>query len=80
MHSPALADLDGLGSGSGFPLLASYLDCTGRMALYPLSSNVSAAVNINNLFDRHYYSQIGFYNQGWYGAPRNVMFTLKVGC
>ncbi|HHA2860777.1 TPA: hypothetical protein ACOFDH_003239 [Stenotrophomonas maltophilia] len=79
MHSPALADLDGLGSGSGFPLLASYLDCTGRMALYPLSSNVSAAVNINNLFDRHYYSQIDFYNQGWYGAPRNVMFTLKVG-
>ena len=49
------------------------------MARYQFSSNVSAAVNINNLFDRHYYSQIGFYNQGWYGAPRNVMFTLKVG-
>ncbi|MCU1068615.1 hypothetical protein [Stenotrophomonas maltophilia] len=60
--------------------MASYLDCTGRMALYPLGSNVSAAVNINNLFDRQCCSQMGFCNQGWYAAPRNVMSAVKVGC
>ena len=33
--------------------------------------------NLNNVFDRKYYDQIGFYSQGWYGAPRNVMLTVR---
>lgn len=48
------------------------------MARYAFTPRLSAAVNLNNVFDRVYYSQIGFYNQGWYGAPRNVMFSLQM--
>jgi len=48
------------------------------MARYEISPRLSATVNVNNVFDRTYYSQIGFYNQGWYGAPRNVMLSLQM--
>lgn len=47
------------------------------MANYTFSDRLSATLNVNNLFDKKYYSQIGFYNQGWYGAPRNVMLSLR---
>lgn len=36
-----------------------------------------ALVNVENLFDKTYYSQIGFYNQLAYGEPRNVTLTLR---
>lgn len=45
---------------------------------YQIDDNWSAAVNINNLFDRRYYS--GLFTPQWnnrYGEPRNVMFTVK---
>lgn len=47
------------------------------MARYALSKHVSATLNLNNVLDKKYYSQIGFYDQGWYGAPRNVTFSLR---
>lgn len=47
------------------------------MARYQFSPNLSLQVNVNNLFDKHYYSQIGYYNHGAWGAPRNVMATLN---
>ncbi|CAL95610.1 ferric-rhodotorulic acid/ferric-coprogen receptor FhuE [Azoarcus olearius] len=47
------------------------------MARYQISKAVSAQLNVNNLFDKTYYSQIGFYNQLAYGAPRNAQLTLK---
>ncbi|HCA15642.1 MAG TPA: TonB-dependent siderophore receptor [Alcaligenes faecalis] len=47
------------------------------MARYDFNKRVSATLNVNNLFDKKYYSQIGFYNQGWYGAPQNVMLSLR---
>ncbi|VFR55542.1 TonB-dependent siderophore receptor @ Iron siderophore receptor protein [plant metagenome] len=47
------------------------------MARFDFTDKVSATLNVNNLFDKKYYSQIGFYNQGWYGAPRNVMLSLR---
>jgi len=47
------------------------------MARYDFSKRLSATLNLNNVFDRKYYDQIGFYSQGWYGAPRNVMLTLR---
>lgn len=46
------------------------------MANYAFNDRLSATLNVNNLFDKRYYSQIGFYSQGWYGAPRNVMLSL----
>lgn len=48
------------------------------MARYAVSKNVTATLNIHNLSDRKYFSQVGFYNQGWYGAPRNALLSLRV--
>lgn len=42
------------------------------MANYDFSENASVQVNVDNLLDEDYYSQIGFYSQLAYGAPRNV--------
>lgn len=47
------------------------------MARYDFNKHLSAQLNINNLFDKKYYSQIGFYSQLAYGAPRNALLTLK---
>lgn len=47
------------------------------MARYQLSDALSAQLNIDNLLDKKYYSQIGFYSQYAYGEPRNGKLTLK---
>ncbi|PTD26460.1 TonB-dependent siderophore receptor [Sphingomonas fennica] len=47
------------------------------MGRYQLQNGLSLQVNIENLFDKKYYSQIGFYNQLAYGEPRNVTVTLR---
>ncbi len=46
------------------------------MARYDFSAALSAQLNIDNLLDKEYYNQIGFYNQLEYGQPRN--FTVSV--
>jgi outer membrane receptor for ferric coprogen and ferric-rhodotorulic acid len=46
------------------------------MAKYQFTPQLSAQLNINNLLDEEYYSQIGFYNQMAYGEPRNTKLTL----
>lgn len=47
------------------------------MARYDINRHLSATLNVNNLLDRKYYDQIGFFSQGWWGAPRNVMLSLR---
>ena len=47
------------------------------MARYQVTDNVSATVNVNNVFDKKYYTNIGFYNSSYYGDPRNVMLTTR---
>jgi outer membrane receptor for ferric coprogen and ferric-rhodotorulic acid len=47
------------------------------MARYQVTDNVSATLNVNNLFDKKYYTNIGFYNSSYYGDPRNVMLTTR---
>ncbi|CAM4050387.1 Outer-membrane receptor for ferric coprogen and ferric-rhodotorulic acid [Pseudomonas reidholzensis] len=47
---------------------------TSLMARYQISSSLSATVNVNNLFDKEYYSTTA---AGLYGAPRNFMTTLR---
>lgn len=49
------------------------------MARYSLTPKLSLSVNVDNLFDKTYYSMMGFYNQGLYGSPRKVMVTLRFG-
>jgi outer membrane receptor for ferric coprogen and ferric-rhodotorulic acid len=48
------------------------------MARYQVDRRVSLALHVDNLFDRHYYSQVGFYSQGWVGDPRRLRATLRV--
>ena len=45
------------------------------MGRYQVNDHVSVALNVNNLFDRTYYS----YADNWsvYGAPRNLMTSLR---
>lgn len=45
------------------------------MARYDISENLSASINLNNLFDREYFAGASTY--GVYGEPRNFMTSLK---
>ncbi len=47
------------------------------MAKYDVTPDLSAQVNLNNLFDKEYFDQVGFYSQAWWGAPRNVRLSLN---
>lgn len=47
------------------------------MARYQITDDLSASVNINNLFDKSYYTNIGFYTSASYGDPRNLMFSTR---
>ncbi|MDF0733086.1 TonB-dependent siderophore receptor [Pseudomonas entomophila] len=54
----------------------SYL-LVGLVGGYDFTRQLKATVNVNNLFDKHYYSGIGNYGTVYWGAPRNVMFNVK---
>ncbi len=47
------------------------------MMKYELSKVLTAQLNINNIFDKTYYSNVGFYNQLAYGDSRNMTVSLK---
>lgn len=48
------------------------------MAEYRLDENWTVAYNLNNVFDKTYYSTVGSsYSGNWYGDPRNHMLTLR---
>lgn len=49
----------------------------GLSGSYDVSQAMRVSVNVNNLFDKHYYSGIGNYGTVYWGAPRNVMATLR---
>lgn len=46
------------------------------MAKYSLNKQLTLQANLDNALDKSYYSQLGFYNQFQYGAPRNFSVTL----
>lgn len=47
------------------------------MAKYQFTDNVCATLNVNNLFDKYYLTNIGFFNTAYYGDPRNVMLSTR---
>lgn len=42
---------------------------------YEFAKQWSAALHVDNLLDKRYYSQLGFYSQGAWGAPRNFRLS-----
>ncbi|OTG85263.1 TonB-dependent siderophore receptor [Acinetobacter sp. ANC 4558] len=46
-------------------------------ANYKFSEELSASINVNNLFDKKYYLNVGFYNGVYWGEPRNVTVSLR---
>lgn len=47
------------------------------MARYQITKKLSSTLNVNNLFDKTYYTNMGFYQSGTYGEPRNVMVSTR---
>ncbi|WP_027329741.1 TonB-dependent siderophore receptor [Marinimicrobium agarilyticum] len=47
------------------------------MVRYEITDQLSAQLNVKNLLDETYYSQIGFYRQLEYGEPRNFTASLN---
>ncbi|MBA4503247.1 TonB-dependent alcaligin siderophore receptor FauA [Marinobacterium marinum] len=47
------------------------------MARYQFTPDLSAQLNLNNLFDEEYYEQVGFYSQAWWGTPRNLRLSVN---
>ncbi len=46
-------------------------------ARYKFNDNLSAQLNVDNLFDKTYYRRVGFYNGGYFGEPRRVTVSLR---
>ncbi|MGE8411443.1 MAG: TonB-dependent siderophore receptor [Pseudomonas sp.] len=47
------------------------------MTRYQITDNLSATLNVNNIFDKSYYTNVGFYNSAAYGEPRNFMLSTR---
>ena len=47
------------------------------MASYEFAPKWQLSANINNIFDEKYFSSIDFYNQGFFGAPRNAEVSVR---
>jgi outer membrane receptor for ferric coprogen and ferric-rhodotorulic acid len=62
--------------GNGIITQDSYF-LANAFGSYKFNDHLSANFNINNLFDKKYYTNVGFYNGVYWGEPRNVTFTLR---
>lgn len=47
------------------------------MSRYQFTPQLSLAINLENLFNRHYYTQVGQYSQYTAGKPRNIDATIR---
>ncbi|WP_353632763.1 TonB-dependent siderophore receptor [Pseudomonas vranovensis] len=47
------------------------------MTRYQFTDNLSGQVNLNNLFDKKYFTNVGFYNSYYYGDPRNLSVSAR---
>jgi outer-membrane receptor for ferric coprogen and ferric-rhodotorulic acid len=65
---------DGLGPNGDQRFTQDAYAVVDLMARYQVDSHLSAALNINNVFDKSYYSTT---SSSYFGTPRNAMLTLK---
>ncbi|WP_442964024.1 TonB-dependent siderophore receptor [Pseudomonas sp. MM211] len=47
------------------------------MARYDINDDTDVSLNVNNLFDKTYYTRYGFYAGAIYGDPRSMSVTLR---
>ncbi|MNN44501.1 Ferripyoverdine receptor precursor [compost metagenome] len=47
------------------------------MTRYQFTDSLCGQVNLNNLFDKKYFTNVGFYNSYYYGDPRNVSVSAR---
>lgn len=66
-------------TGEPFRLQQGAFALVNLMARYEINENLSLQANVENLTDKTYYSQIGFYSQYRYGAPRSYFVSLNYG-
>lgn len=66
----------GNGQFDGSPVRLPGYALVHLMARYDFSPNLSATLNVSNLFDKTYYRQYGFYNGLIYGEPRRITVGL----
>lgn len=67
----------GWGPYAGREVNQSAYALVNLMARYEFTAQLTAQINIDNLLDKTYYSQIGFYSQLAYGKPRSVNLNLS---
>lgn len=44
---------------------------------YAINDRISVGVNVTNLFDKSYYRNVGYFNAGYWGEPRRVLFNIR---
>ncbi|MFC3032556.1 TonB-dependent siderophore receptor [Pseudoalteromonas fenneropenaei] len=59
------------------PIVQDAYAVINLMASYEVTSNIKVQLNLDNLGNEKYYSQIGFFDQYRYGAPRNYSLSLN---
>lgn len=78
-QSGTYATVWGADNSGSFALRRAEIDpyaIVNLMARYDFTEKTALQLNVNNLFNEKYYSQVSFYNTRNYGDPRN--FTLKL--
>ena len=76
ISSPAGQPTNGVSNGATDVNWSGYA-IWNAMAKYQLTDDTSVSLNANNLFDKHYYTQYGFYAGAIYGDPRNLSVTVS---
>ena len=76
ISSPAGQPVNGVSGGATDVNWSGYA-IWNAMAKYQVTDDTSVSLNVDNLFDKHYYTQYGFYAGAIYGDPRNMSVTVS---
>lgn len=76
ISSPAGQPVNGVSGGATNVNWSGYA-IWNAMAKYQVTDDTSVSLNVDNLFDKHYYTQYGFYAGAIYGDPRNMSVTVS---
>lgn len=66
---------DAISATSPYPVTQGSFATLDLMALYDITRKLSATLNVNNLTDKRYHTNIN--GGGWYGEPRSANLNLR---